>query len=95
VNLNWTSLKAHGGSQEAAFEELCCQLARSEIPANARFARKGTPDAGMECFSVLDDGTEWGWQAKFFERSLTSAQWGQLDHSVKSGASRFRVESVG
>ena len=84
MNLNWANLKAHGGSQEAAFEELCCQLARYETPANARFVRKGNPDAGVECFSVFEDNTEWGWQAKFFVQSLTSGQWGQLDRSVKS-----------
>ena len=84
MNLNWANLIAHGGSQEAAFEELCCQLARYETPANARFVRKGNPDAGVECFSVFEDNTEWGWQAKFFVQSLTSAQWGQLDRSVKS-----------
>ena len=84
MNLNWANLIAHGGSQEAAFEELCCQLARYETPANARFVRKGNPDAGVECFSVFEDNTEWGWQAKFFVQSLTSGQWGQLDRSVKS-----------
>ena len=82
--LNWANLIPHGGSQEAAFEELCCQVARYETPANACFVRKGNPDAGVECFSVFEDSTEWGWQAKFFVQSLTSAQWGQLDRSVKS-----------
>ena len=84
MNLNWANLRTLDGSQHAAFEELCCQLARSETPANARFIRKGNPDAGVECLSVLENDTEWGWQAKFFERSPKPAQWGQLDRSVKS-----------
>ena len=84
MNLNWANLRTLDGSQHAAFEELCCQLARSETPANARFIRKGNPDAGVECFSVFADDTEWGWQAKFFEQSLKPAQWGQLDRSVRS-----------
>ena len=84
MSLTWASLRAWGGSQQTAFEELCCQLARSETPTNARFARKGSPDAGVECFAVLPDGGEWGWQAKFFERSLTQAQWRQLDKSIES-----------
>ena len=84
MNLNWANLRTLDGSQHAAFEELCCQLTRSETPANARFIRKGNPDAGVECLSVLENDTEWGWQAKFFEQSPKPAQWGQLDRSVKS-----------
>ncbi len=84
MNLNWANLRTLDGSQHAAFEELCCQLARSETPANARFIRKGNPDAGVECLSVLENDTEWGWQAKFFEQSPKPAQWGQMDRSVKS-----------
>ena len=84
MTLNWANLQSLEGSQQDAFEELCCQLARSETPENAKFIRKGNPDAGVECFSVLADDTEWGWQAKFFKQSLTSSQWGQLDRSVKS-----------
>ena len=84
VNLKWANLRSLHGSQQAAFEELCSQLARSETSANARFVRKGNPDAGVECFSVFADNTEWGWQAKFFEQSLKPVQWNQLDRSVKS-----------
>lgn len=84
MNVSWSNLRALDGSQQAAFEELCGQLARSETPTNASFLRKGNPDAGVECFSVLEGDTEWGWQAKFFEQSLTPTQWDQLDHSVKS-----------
>ena len=83
MSLSWTSLRAWGGSQQTAFEELCCQLARSEKPPNARFIRKGSPDAGVECFATLPNGDEWGWQAKFFETSLTATQWNQVDRSVK------------
>ena len=66
------------------FEELCAQLARLETPASAEFVRKGTPDGGVECFCKLEDGREWGWQAKFFRESLGETQWKQIDRSVKT-----------
>ncbi len=81
--MDWSNLRSWHGSKEMAFEELCCQLAASEaVPAGSRFFRKGTPDSGVECYWVFPDGTEWGWQAKFFLESLDSSQWKQLDESV-------------
>jgi hypothetical protein len=81
--LDWSSLRAFGGSQNSAFEELCCQLAgHEEMPAGSRFIRKAAPDAGIECYWVLPDGSEHGWQAKFFRARPEDAQWSQLDESV-------------
>ena len=81
--LDWKAIHPLNGSQASAFEELCAQLARAETPDGAKFNRKGTPDAGVECFCVLRDGGEWGWQAKYFD-TLGPSQWSQLDESVKS-----------
>ena len=83
MNLNWNSIRTLNGSQSNAFEELCVQLARTETPSDAEFIRKGARDAGVECFCKLQDGNEWGWQAKYFTASPTSAQWRQLDKSIK------------
>ncbi len=83
MNLDWNAIRSLDGSQAKGFEELCAQLARAEKPASARFERKGDPDAGVECYCVLADGSEWGWQAKYFD-SLTSSQWSQLDSSVRT-----------
>ena len=83
LNLDWQTIRPLDGSQAKGFEELCAQLARTESPANARFVRKGTPDAGVECYCVLPDGSEWGWQAKHFD-SLGPSQWSQLDRSVQT-----------
>lgn len=84
MSLNWTQLRSWDGSQNRAFEELCCQLARAESsPAGSRFTRKGTPDAGVECYWTLPSGEETAWQAKFFS-SLDKAQWKQLDDSVQT-----------
>ena len=83
MNIDWTDIRPLNGSQADGFEELCAQLARAESPTGAKFKRKGTPDAGVECFCVLDDGGEWGWQAKYFQ-TLGPSQWSQLDRSVKT-----------
>lgn len=84
MSIEWKNLRTLGGSQNTAFEELCCQLAAGEpAPPGAKFIRKGVPDAGIECFWVLPNGNEWAWQAKFFDK-LERAQWTQLDESVRS-----------
>ena len=81
-NFDWKRIRASNGSQSSGFEELCAQLAREERPIDSEFRRKGSPDAGIECFCVLRGGSEWGWQAKFFD-TLKNPQWSQLDESVK------------
>ena len=83
MNIDWKDIRPLNGSQDESFEELCAQLARTESPDGAKFERKGTPDAGVECYCILDDGSEWGWQAKYFHTMGTS-QWSQLDKSVKT-----------
>ena len=73
-----------GFSGTSAYRYLCTPvLARAENPTGARFERKGTPDAGVECYSILQDGSEWGWQAKYFN-DLRDSQWSQLDKSIKT-----------
>ena len=78
--IEWNNLRAWEGSQQLAFEELCCQLASSENP---RSTRKGTPDAGVECYWQSANGDEYAWQAKFF-LSPSQVDWSQLDKSVKT-----------
>ena len=84
MNLDWHSIRAISGSQREGFEELVAQLARAETPSDARYERIGAPDAGVECYCVLKDGSEWGWQAKHFTSALDNSQWAQLDGSVKT-----------
>ena len=83
VILDWSSIRPLNGGRDRGFEELCAQLARADKPAGSRFERKGTPDAGVECYAILSDGSEWGWQAKYFD-ALGDSQWSQLDKSVKT-----------
>jgi hypothetical protein len=85
MSINWNNLRSWNGSQESAFEELCCQLASLEsVPAGAEFFRKGPPDAGVECFWRLPSNDEWAWQAKYFRSAPNSSQWRQIDDSVKT-----------
>jgi hypothetical protein len=87
--LNWNSLRPLDGSQQKAFEELCVQLAGGEpMPTGSKFVRKGTPDAGVECYWILPSGGVLGWQAKFFRESLGASQWQQIDESVEKALSK-------
>ncbi len=88
MNLDWQSIRAINGSKRDGFEELVAQLAREKAPADAQFERVGAPDAGVECYCVFDNGSEWGWQTKYFTSSLTNSQWGQLDNSVKTALTK-------
>ncbi len=56
------------GNQSMAFEELCCQLANDEVsPGQVKFDRKGGGgDGGVECFETFADGSETGWQVKYY-----------------------------
>ena len=88
MSREWSKLRSWNGSQEKAFEELCCQLAAAEqVPGGRKFTRKGTPDAGVECFWTLPNSDEWAWQAKFFSQ-MRAAQWQQLDESVQQALAK-------
>ncbi len=81
--LDWKAIRPLNGGREKGFEELCSQLARNEAPTATRFVRKGTPDAGVECYTVFSDESEWAWQSKYFT-SMGEPQWTQLDKSVET-----------
>ena len=87
MNLDLMSIRPLNGSRSKGFEELCAQLARRESPDGATFERKGSPDAGVECYSVLESGQEWGWQAKYFH-TLGTPQWRQIDDSVRTALTK-------
>lgn len=83
-NFNWLNIRSYNNSQNNAFEELVCQVAREEdIPNKKSFLRLGTPDGGVEAYCSLDNGDEYGWQAKFFS-SMDDSQWRQLEKSFKT-----------
>lgn len=82
-NFIWLNIRSYNNSQNNAFEELVCQLAREEeITDRKSFLRIGTPDGGVEAYCVLIDGDIYGWQAKYFF-SMGDSQWGQIERSFK------------
>ena len=83
VKLDWHGIRPLNGAQSSGFEELCTQIARSISPKGSNFVPKGAPDGGVECYTVLNNEKEWGWQAKYFD-TLENSQWKQLDKSVRT-----------
>jgi hypothetical protein len=85
-----------GGSKQHGFEEFCCQIAELEQDLepqlrDAVFHRKGKyGDAGVECYYVLNNGEEWGWQAKYFIDRLEREQWQQIDESVRAAVEKHQ-----
>jgi len=85
LNINFNNIRSLDNSQEDAFEEIVCQLARTEFKSiGKRFIRKGKPDAGVECIWEISENVEWGWQAKYFTRALNTIQWNEVEKSVKT-----------
>lgn len=83
-SIDFSRIRAHAGSQNLGFEELCCQLAGLEPrPVDATFLRKGAgADQGVECFVKLADGGQLAWQAKYFLSGFDDGQVRQLDDSL-------------
>ncbi len=81
--MDWCTIRSLNGARDKGFEELCSQLARSEHGDDARFIRKGNPDAGVECYAIFENGSECAWQAKYFP-TLGNSQWRQIDESVRT-----------
>lgn len=86
-NLNWNSLRVFDKSQNNAFEELICQLARAEkIPRQKQFYRVAPPDGGVEAYWELENGEFYGWQAKFFDNTIG---WQQIEKSFLSALQNY------
>ena len=87
-SIDWHNLRTWSGSQQTAFEKLCCQLAAHEsAPNGSQFIAKAAPDAGIECYWIHRDKREWGFQAKFFLSPPGDVQWKQVDESVRRALS--------
>ncbi len=84
ANIEFLKIRPHGGDRRYGFEELCCQLAALEPAApGSVFYRKGPGgDAGVECYRRQADGSEIGWQAKFFDK-FGKRQTDQLDELLR------------
>lgn len=84
MTIDWKNIRTLNNSQNSAFEELVCQLARDEeSPDRIAFTKVGAPDGGVEAYATQRNGDEFGWQAKYFT-SMGSSQWSQLAESFKT-----------
>ncbi|AQW70395.1 AAA family ATPase [Pseudomonas parafulva] len=84
--MDYTRIRGMESGQRLAFEELICQLARRERPAaDAEFRRiEGAGgDGGIEAYWLLDDGSEIGYQAKYYTKSR-EINWANIDDSVET-----------
>lgn len=66
VELDFTRIRSFDGSKDGGFEELVCQLAHLNKPEFGKnFVRKDGAggDAGVECYWILEGGSEHAWQA--------------------------------
>jgi len=84
-NFNWTNIISLNNSQNDAFEELLCQLAKKEPIENKKeFIKVGNPDGGVECYVILNNNEEIGFQAKWFLSTPQDTQWNQIEKSFKT-----------
>ena len=87
IDLDFSKIRNHDGSQDNGFEELVCQLAHLSPPKDADyFVRKegAGGDAGVECYWKLTDGSEHAWQAKYFLNTIDTNQWSQITKSIET-----------
>ena len=91
MDINFSNIRTHNGTQAGGFEELVCQLAHLRRPEGAlRFVRKegAGGDAGVECYWIFADQTEECWQAKYFIETMNASHWSQLDKSFATALDR-------
>ena len=89
-NFNWHNIRIIDKSQNDGFEELVCQLAKKEFcTGNAIYERYGQPDGGVECVIRLENGSEYGFQAKFFTKALEDAQFNDITKSIKTALNSY------
>ena len=87
TTINWDAIRPHDGTRAGGFQQLCIELAMGEKSEDTTFFTPGDPDGGVDCYEVFEDGSELGWQAKYFD-SLGESQFSQMDESVRTALNR-------
>lgn len=83
--MDYSKINGKDCGQRAAFEELICQLARLDRPSSAGEFRRiegSGGDGGIEAYWLLKDGSEIGYQAKYY-LSAGKVDWPKIDDSVQ------------
>ena len=85
-DIDFTLIKPRQGSKFAAFEELCCQLARRVSDETFIRAHGKGGDGGVECHSDSETGRV-AWQAKFvfdvnslLQKAMLSLEQAKINH---------------
>src|SRR4051794_8904172 len=87
--LDFTTIIAGAAGQRDTFEELVCQVARrAPPPGGVEFRRihGAGGDGGVEAVWILADGSEHGYQAKFYTKS-GQVDWSAIEKSVATALS--------
>ena len=66
--IDWSKLEVYQSNKYRSFEELCYQIAKGLYGEIGRFTSvddSGGGD-GVEFYLTLENGDQWGWQAKFY-----------------------------
>ena len=83
--MDYSKIIGKDDGQRLSFEELVCQLARRDRPESAKEFRRiegSGGDGGIESYWLLQEGSEIGYQAKYYLRSR-EVDWGKIDESVE------------
>ena len=86
IEIDFQEIRPHEGDKRKGFEELVCQLARREKDLGAGEFRRvegAGGEGGVEAYWIFKDGTEHGYQAKYF-LATKHIDWSQIDKSVKA-----------
>ena len=88
--IDFRSIREHLGAKSGGFEELVYQLIPwiDQEVAEREVVRHGTPDGGVEAHVAFDDGSMWGWQAKYFEK-IDDSQVQQMKESLESALKSY------
>ena len=86
-DIDFTRIRSLGpGGQRDGYEQFICQQVAQESPGDgSRFVslHGAGGDGGVECYWTLPNGSEHGWQAKYWTTHGDVSK-GQLDKSVKA-----------
>ncbi|SFJ52847.1 hypothetical protein SAMN05216275_109281 [Streptosporangium canum] len=85
IEFTWIRSLGPGGQRDGYEQFICQQVAQEPPTADAKFVslHGAGGDGGVECYWTLPDGTEHGWQAKYWT-THADVDKAQLDKSVKA-----------
>ena len=90
--IDWSELKPYENNKYRSFEELCYQIAKGLYGDKGRFTSvddSGGGD-GVEFYLTLENGDEWGWQAKFYhpDKRLSDSRKRSIKDSLKTACEK-------